>query len=120
MQRIEVLEVAIGEALKDLKLLEALGKDDQRERLKENINKLHELVGQVHDYYRDTYEIDKPPPERLAKAKEVWSLREQGLGPKEICKRAKVSRQQLYYLIADWQRWGLGKLTQGEGLKSLP
>lgn len=113
MQKIEILEVAIGEALKDLRLMEVLNKADQKERLKANIYKLHELVGQVHNYYRDTYEIDKPSTEKLAKARQVWELREQGLGPNEICKRAKVNRGQLYYLLADWQRWGLGKLPQG-------
>lgn len=104
MDDIEQIRAAVTGALKQLEELEQQEGPDQKEQIRQVGERFLQSAMRVWHYYRERYELDKPPPAFLAKAKEVWELRQQGLEPKEVCRRAKVSRVTYLNMITEWPK----------------
>lgn len=105
MGDIEHLRAAVMVALKNLEQIEKQEGPEQKERIRQEGERFLNTAMEIWHYYRERYELSKPPPAFLAKAKEVWELKEQGLSPKEICKRAKVNGVTYLNMITEWPKW---------------
>ena len=93
------------QALDELEQAAGLEEQERKERIRQTGKRFLDTSKAIWHYYRERYELDKPPPAYLLRAKKLWELREQGLEPGEICKRAGIKRVAYCYLIAEWQRW---------------
>ena len=102
---IEHLRAAVVEALDELEQAAGLEEQERKERIRQTGKRFLDTSKAIWHYYRERYELDKPPPAYLLRAKKLWELREQGLDPGEICRRAGIKRVTYCYLIAEWQRW---------------
>lgn len=101
-------EKCISAILKNLQVCESY--EDQgektRQEVKNLLDELDKYAGKVRAYYRQKYELDKPPAARIELGRKICELREQGLEPNEIMKRLGVKRGSYYYLIAEYNQWG--------------
>ena len=101
-------EKCIGAILKNLQICETYEEqgEETRQEVRDLLNDLDEYVGKVRSYYRQKYELDRPPSERIELGRQICELQEQGLKPTEIMRLLKVKRGSYYHLITEYHQWG--------------
>ena len=102
------IEKRIGAILKSLQKCESYEEqgEETRQEVKRLLDEFGEYAGKVRSYYRQKYELDRPPAERLELGRKICELREQGADPAAIMKKLGVKRASYYHLIAEYKQWG--------------
>ena len=74
------IEKRIGAILKSLQKCESYEEqgEETRQEVKRLLDDFERYAGKVRSYYRQKYELDRPPAERLELGRKICELREQG------------------------------------------
>lgn len=71
-------------------LLAKLRQATTRQEAETCLNQLWQRMGEINQYYRNKFNMDDPPKEWLELGKRIVDMQEQGISPKEICKRLHI------------------------------
>lgn len=72
------------------KILAKLRQATTREEAETYLQQLWQRMGEINTYYRNKFNMDDPPKEWLELGRKVVDMQEQGISPKEICKRLHI------------------------------
>ena len=71
-------------------LLARLRQATTKEEAETCLKLLWQRMGEINLYYRRKFGMDEPPREWLELGRKVVDMQEQGISPKEICKRLHI------------------------------
>lgn len=86
-------------------LLARLRQATTREEAETCLNQLWQRMSEINSYYRRKFGMDEPPREWLELGRKVVDMQEQGISPKEICKRLHIKGVTYLHAMTEYKSY---------------
>ena len=86
-------------------LLAKLRQATTRQEAETCLKQLWQRMGEINTYYRNKFNMDDPPAEWLELGKRIVDMQEQGISPKEICKRLHIKPVTYLNLLKEYKSY---------------
>ena len=67
------------------------------------MSEMWKKAGEINLYYRAKFGMDDPPAEWIELGKRIVDLQEQGIAPKEICRRLNIKRAVYLHILTEYR-----------------
>ena len=86
-------------------ILARLRQAKTRQEAEACLSEMWKKAGELNLYYREKFGMDDPPAEWVELGKRIVDLQEQGIAPKEICRRLNIKRVMYLHILTEYNAY---------------